>query len=154
MNRDFMGLDRVQKGLSVDAEMLGHELPANAGEDSHSFYSVLRDASANDPSAKKHPTHAIVHHAANGRFAIRDGNWKLVMPHGKLDFELYDVAADPSESNNLADQHVDLVQSLTARLTQIVVDGRTSRGPRQPNDTGYWKDLAWLSAAEFDAATR
>ena len=51
------------------------------------------------------------------RGAIRKGNWKLVkiatLP-GRT--ELFDLATDPGEQNNVAQQHPDIVQDLEARL--------------------------------------
>lgn len=49
---------------------------------------------------------------------IREGQWKLRRPTRKNDgvLELYDLAADPSESNNVAAQHPDIVEKLTAKL--------------------------------------
>jgi arylsulfatase A-like enzyme len=51
------------------------------------------------------------------RGAVRKGRWKLVkmatLP-GKT--ELFDLAKDPAEQNNLADKHPDVVRDLEARL--------------------------------------
>jgi arylsulfatase A-like enzyme len=51
------------------------------------------------------------------RGAIRKGNWKLVklatLP-GRT--ELFDLAADPGEQNDVAQQHPEIVQDLEARL--------------------------------------
>ena len=48
-------------------------------------------------------------HEANR--AIRDGRWKLVAKSNQP-WELYDIDADRTESNNLAEQHPELVQRL------------------------------------------
>ena len=56
--------------------------------------------------------------------AIREGKWKLVVLHPKVGAgtfenpktELYDLAADPSETNNVADQHPKRVKGMYARL--------------------------------------
>ena len=51
------------------------------------------------------------------RGAVRKGNWKLVkvaLLPGKT--ELFDLAKDPSETTNVADQHPDIVRDLEARL--------------------------------------
>jgi arylsulfatase len=49
-----------------------------------------------------------------GNRAVRCGQWKLVaLDDGK--WELYDMEADRTETNNLAPQHADLVADLTAR---------------------------------------
>jgi len=33
---------------------------------------------------------------------------------------------------------------LTEKITEIVEKGRTTVGEKQPNDTGWWADLAWI----------
>ncbi len=49
-----------------------------------------------------------------GNRAIRDGNWKLVAAH-RGPWELYDLAADRTELNDLAKKHPDRVKQLSAR---------------------------------------
>ena len=46
-----------------------------------------------------------------GNRAVRSGNWKLVSTYPD-DWELYDLAADRVERNNLAARHPDIVKSL------------------------------------------
>ena len=53
--------------------------------------------------------------------AVRKGNWKLVSPYKILDkngikneWELYDLASDPTEQHNIINQHVEIAASLTA----------------------------------------
>ena len=50
----------------------------------------------------------------------RSGNWKLILPHGSLaetsKAELYDVAIDPLETKNLAEQHPDQVVQLQQQI--------------------------------------
>jgi len=53
--------------------------------------------------------------------AVRSGRWKLHIAKGKEGDttgmpELYDLDADPRETTNLAAQHPDLVQTLTAKM--------------------------------------
>ncbi len=45
---------------------------------------------------------------------VRCGNWKLVVKHGKP--SLYDLANDPHEDYDLADQHPDLVRQLVEKV--------------------------------------
>ena len=48
-----------------------------------------------------------------GNKAIRLGNWKAVAPR-RQSWELYDLARDRTETENLADKHPEKVQQLAA----------------------------------------
>lgn len=126
--------------LATLAEMLGSRLPDSAGEDSVSFYPALVN------SAMQPERPPIIHHSARGGFAIRAGKWKLVMPHQRQPLELYDLQADPSETNNLAAQHPEVVDRLTQQISQVVQRGRTTEGAVQENDQAWWNDLTWMKA--------
>ena len=45
--------------------------------------------------------------------AIRDGNWKLLVFRDGSRPELFDIAADPNETTNLAEKHAEIVQRLS-----------------------------------------
>ena len=130
--------------LATFADLLGADLPDEAGEDSVSFLAMLRDENYQVERA------GMVHHSISGRYAIRQGKWKLVMPEKKShSIELYDLSADPSETRNLAGDNADLVKRMTQTLTEIVCRGRTTAGKSQSNDTDYWEDLRWLTKTEY-----
>jgi len=131
--------------LATFAELLGVTLPENAGEDSQSFLSVLTNPRAN------YARRALINHSMGGRFAITEGHWKLILPQGKLGMELYDLATDPAEENNVAAQHPEQVEQMKKQATDIVLNGRTLPGGVQTNDTGYWKHLTWITEAEYSA---
>jgi uncharacterized sulfatase len=57
--------------------------------------------------------------------AIRDGNWKLLVDRDGSRPELFDIAADPNESKNLADANPQVVKRLSARV--IAWDKETSK---------------------------
>jgi len=50
------------------------------------------------------------------RLAIRDGKWKLLMNPDKSRIELYDIPADPTELDNVADRHSDVVTELSKKV--------------------------------------
>jgi len=129
--------------LATLAEMLEATLPAEAGEDSVSFYQVLRS-----PEIKREAL-PLIHHEIGGRFAIRDGDWKLVMPHGEKAAELYHLGRDPAEANNVVGDHGIVVERMEKRITQIVGRGRLTPGPVQSNDTDWWNDLAWMTPEDY-----
>ena len=105
-----------------------------------------------DPSSK-HQRLPLISHESKGRFAITDGDWKLVMPHRKSTPELYNLITDPSESTNVIDDHADRVTAMKEKITDIVCKGRTTAGPEMSNDTGYWTDLSWLTPAQYEELT-
>ena len=55
-----------------------------------------------------------VHHSPI--LSIRDGKWKLLMNPDRSRLELYDVAQDYSELNNLAGKHPAVVNQLSTRI--------------------------------------
>ena len=67
----------------------------------------------------------------NGSQAIRMGNWKAVRLNGKDDpdapIELYDLATDPSESNDVASENLEVVERAAAFM-----------GQRQVSDIPEW----------------
>jgi arylsulfatase len=56
-----------------------------------------------------------------GNRAVRDGQWKLVARHNQP-WELYDLAADRTELNNLAQKHPDRVASLSQAWDKWATD--------------------------------
>lgn len=129
--------------LATIAELIRVSLPADAGEDSQSFLCVLEDPKANYERVP------LINHSVDGRFAVTEGDWKLVLPDTQSGMELYDLARDPSETKNLADQHPERVEALEQKATDAVLDGRTTPGPRQSNDTPHWDHLTWISEQEY-----
>ena len=125
--------------LATFANMLGKKIPENAGEDSDSFYGVL---TGTKETALRVP---MVHHSSQGRYAIREGKWKLVMEDARKNKrELYDLFADPKETKNLISDHPDVGRQLAAKLTALVNSGRSTPGKPQKNDTPHWRDLVWI----------
>ena len=60
--------------MATAADLLGVELSDDTAEDSYSFLPVLSQTNSSKPIRE-----ATVHHSADGRFAIRQGDWKLIL---------------------------------------------------------------------------
>jgi arylsulfatase A len=130
--------------LATCAEILGTPLPPNAGEDSESLLPALLGL---DRAPRRE---AVVHHSILGLFAIRQGPWKLALCPGSggwgapLDaaartaglpeIQLYNLAVDPAESKNVHAENPAVVARLRALLDRYVAEGRSTPGPKQPND--------------------
>ncbi|MFP6904645.1 MAG: arylsulfatase [Verrucomicrobiota bacterium] len=123
--------------LATFAEMLKVKLPDDAGEDSESFYPSLIDPGA---TRERVP---MIHHGSGGRFAIREGRWKLIMPAKKAKHELYDLVADPGEEHNRVADHPEVARALAKKITAIVANGRSTPGKATGNDTPLWPDVKW-----------
>lgn len=50
-----------------------------------------------------------------GNRAVRDGRWKLVAKGPAGAWELYDMQADRTETQSLAEQHPEIVKTMTAQ---------------------------------------
>ena len=70
------------------------------------------------------PRTELVYNVEPFRAAIREGDWKLVwrtpLPSAP---ELYNIAQDPSEKTNVADQHPDQVAALVKRANELAAAG-------------------------------
>ncbi|SMP42282.1 arylsulfatase A [Neorhodopirellula lusitana] len=142
--RQYDGLVGQVDILSTVAELIGASLPVDAGEDSQSFLSVLQST---DP---KHQRLPLINHGNDARYAITDQNWKLILPSEKHDAELFDLATDPLETNNVLEQNPEVADRLKKKINEIITQGRTTPGSAQPNDTGYWKDLFWMLPDQYE----
>lgn len=132
--------------MATCAEILGAKLPDDAGVDSFSILPVLRGEETEEPT---HPF--VIHHSISGRFAIRKGDWKFIAAKGSGGWskggdgrasQLYNMADDRKESDNLVDDKPEVVAAMEKMLNDAVAAGRTTPGPEQKNDAEVivWKD--------------
>jgi arylsulfatase A-like enzyme len=137
--------------MATAAEITGARLPDNAAEDSVSSLPVLLGKTS------KPLREALVHQSIDGKFAIRQGPWKLelcpgsggwsrprdpeAIKRGLPRVQLYDMTSDVGEQRNLEAEHPDVVKRLTALLGEYVAEGRSTPGARQHNDVriDLWK---------------
>lgn len=131
--------------LATAAAITGTRLPANSGEDSINFLPALLGEKIKQPLRE-----GIVHHSIDGKFAIRQGPWKLALCPGsggwgqpndlaarreKLpSIQLYNLSTDPGETTNLEAAHPEIVARLKSLLELYVEKGRSTPGPAQKND--------------------
>lgn len=107
------------------AELLGCDLPDGAAEDSFSFLPYLFGKS------RPTPRPPVIHHSAAGMFAVRDGEWKLVLgngsggrekPRGKpfaRPYRLFNLARDLSEQENVIGQQPDIASHLEEACASV-----------------------------------
>ncbi len=131
--------------LATIASVVKAELPDDGGEDSVSFVQMFRDL---EPYAPRAP---LVTHGNDGRYAVTEANWKLILGKKTKAHQLYNLATDRAETKNLGESNKEMVKSLMAKINQVIAQGRTTPGPAQSNDTGYWDDLVWLEQADYES---
>jgi arylsulfatase A len=141
--------------FATAAEIVNYDIPDNTAEDSFSFMYLLANT-----TSKKPVREATVHHSIDGRFAIRQDQWKLIVwpgsggwsaPNTKKDlaglpkYQLYDLKNDPGEVNNLYAKNPSKVKELEGLLKKYIVEGRSTPGKIQKNDyVQKWEQLDWM----------
>lgn len=118
------------------AAIVGHDLPAGVADDSHDLLPVWK---TNAPS----PRRSIVHNTVAKAYAVRHDNWVLIAnktgahtnvpawfdkensyPKNEHPGELYDLAADLAQQQNLYATEPAKVKELTALLESIRAKGQ------------------------------
>jgi arylsulfatase A-like enzyme len=137
--------------MATVAAVLGEKLPDHAAEDSVNALPVLRGEKLSAPARE-----ATVHHSAQGRFAIRRGDWVLIDapsgddngPRGEPRWlkdergytahdhpgELFNLREDPAQRHNRYAEKPQLVAELKALLAKYQHEGRSTPGAAQQND--------------------
>ncbi|MBM3755809.1 MAG: arylsulfatase [Acidobacteria bacterium] len=120
--------------LATFAGIMNEKIPPGNGEDSYD----IRPALFKDKLAKPIREATVVHNA-DGVFAIRQGQWKMIekltdptglaRAWGKEGAEthLYDLAADPYEETDLASKRPEVVERLTKLLNTYRDRGWSAR---------------------------
>jgi arylsulfatase A-like enzyme len=131
--------------LATIAALLNVKLHDDAGEDSYNILPALKNEKRNQPIRP-----ATVHHAASGKFAIRQGDWVFLdaptgddngPPNRRLEpqwfkdargyqphnhpGELYNLSTDLSQRHNVYAENPDKVRDLKALLTKYQTEGRS-----------------------------
>ncbi len=130
--------------MATCAAIVGERLPEGAGEDSYDILPALLGSPHASPIRE-----ATVHHALIGMFAIRRGDWKLILGRGSGGFtlpqwippkpgepagQLYNLADDPEEAHDRYAERPEVVDQLTALLESYRRTGRSAprSGPPTP----------------------
>ena len=159
--------------MATFAEMMSVELPKDQGVDSVSILPLMLGKGGDYRKA-----HAIIHHSSSGRFAIRNGDWKLLLHAGSggnsygagqrssryngtieqrsfdtANRQLYNMRTDPDETTNLIEIRPDVVSELTALAGEYVRQGRSTPGSHQKTDLQNWPQIDWLSPHAIPATS-
>ncbi|MEO1011844.1 MAG: arylsulfatase [Bacteroidota bacterium] len=107
--------------------LTGNKKPANQGIDSYDLTETLKNVQ--EPVRGQ-----MVHHSGSGKFAIRKGNWKLILQKGgdkysaffdpkghetRFDGQLYNLEDDAMERHNVYNEYPEKVEELTQLLAEI-----------------------------------
>lgn len=147
--------------MATLAALFQIKLPADAGVDSVNILPAILGEQRPAPLRE-----ATVHHSGQGKFAIRKGDWVLIMaptgddnrkqgepewfqkdrgykPHTAAG-ELFNLATDPTQKMNLYTTETAKVQELATVLERYIADGRSTPGPKQKNDV----EITWDKRAK------
>ena len=127
--------------MATLADILNMNLSDNVGEDSFSLLPILK---GEDKPIREN----AISCAYNGMPGIRVGSWKLIVGRASLPnatggtymlvpemkTQLYNLADDLGEENDLLDKYPDRAKRMFALYEKLVSDGRSNPGPPQKND--------------------
>jgi len=98
--------------LPTFARLAGAEIPADRVIDGRDIWPLMEGR----PGVVS-PHEAYFYYRGNNLDAVRSGKWKLRRVKKKT--ELYDLEADISETNNLADKHPEIVKRLAGLMEEF-----------------------------------
>jgi N-acetylgalactosamine-6-sulfatase len=128
--------------LPTVCKLAGAEVPQDHALDGEDVSDVLMGASRPRKTAlywnwRFRIAGEVFHHSP--MLAVRDGDFKLLMNPDGSRKELYDIPRDPTQLDNVADKHTELV----ARLSERLLDWNKTL-PEGPTDPGAGKvNYAW-----------
>ncbi len=144
--------------MATAAAMIDYSLKEDEGVDSYNLLPAMRKEELNSPIRE-----ATVHHSINGSFAIRKGDWKLIMVPGSggwsyprpqdkeankdlPNIQLYNLKIDPSETLNLQENEIEKVAELKSLLIKYITEGRSTPGIEQDNEPGFngWAQIDFI----------
>nr|WP_299383401.1 arylsulfatase [Allomuricauda sp.] len=141
--------------MATMAEITAFELTDSMAEDSYSFYPLLQGST--DLSDRP-----VISASASGDLSLRKEGWKMEMcpgsggwlshptneeavTEGLPKYQLYNIAADPGENYNLLEVNNLKASEMTDDLKKYVIDGRTTPGAPQKNNTNVPESKEWIN---------
>jgi arylsulfatase A-like enzyme len=131
----------LQDFMATMADVLGLDLPRDAAEDSISFLPALTQR-ARDNRVRED----LIHHSCAGVFAIRKGDWKLIIdcdnsgdygrgahgnrgtpPDPDMPSQLYNLRTDPFEVYNRIEDEEELAHELRELAKKYIAAGASNR---------------------------
>ena len=138
--------------MATCAAIVGYELKDDEAEDSYSLMPLFTQTDT-------YLRTATIHHSKTGIFAIRKGDWKLIVsPNSGINAVgkplltknklpeniLYNLRTDIGEKENIAEKNPEKVKQLRQLLIKQINDGRSTPGRAQENDA---ISSPWVQAA-------
>jgi len=142
--------------MATCADLVNYSLKDNEGEDSYSMMPLLTGKG-------EYKRTSVVHHSKTGVFAIRKGDWKLVLlPNAgvagsgkparvkkseEADYLLFNLANDVKEENNVAAEYPEKLEELKALMVEQIKQGRSTPGaPQQNAEIDFeWRQTAFIN---------
>ncbi|MDP6503074.1 MAG: arylsulfatase [Planctomycetota bacterium] len=152
--------------IATFADLLGIDLPEDQAVDSVTILPLMKGGKAD-----YRREHGIIHHSSKGNFALRLGDWKLLLHAGSGgngyggkgkkvgrykdtieqrsfntgERQLFNMRDDPYETKNLAGQNPERVREFTRLAAKYVKNGRSTPGKAQPYVSENWKQIEWTA---------
>ena len=122
------------------AAIVGEKQKATQGVDSYSILGLLKG----DTNYNRHST---VYSDFGGRYAVRKGDYKLIMSPSPKKRSLFNLKEDVSETNNLYGKpgYEKIEKDLTDEITSVILNGRSTKGEKLQNEGDRtWEALYWI----------
>lgn len=122
------------------ASIVGETQKKNQGVDSYSIWDLIT-------GGEGYGRKSSVYSDFGGRFAVRKGNFKLILSPIYKKRKLYNLQDDISENNNLYGQsdYYKIEKDLLNEITKTIKNGRSTNGEKLKNEgTEIWDALYWM----------